>query len=222
MAELKAKKFKIPTEEERLDRYFTELYRVIPEVPKVYAPRMKAYPLALDGLKLITVDRYEDDRGCFSDHWHEEKFKELTGNYTFKQDSYVVSNRSVIRGLHYQLAPFEQGKIVRCIRGQIQDVVVDLRKSSPTFKQWLSIYLDGDLRHYDMLWIPPGFAHGYSVLSDRADVLYKMTQVHTPEYERTLLWNDKDLAISWEKSKKPILSLKDESGTPLSNSDFFD
>lgn len=183
---------------------------------------MKSYPLALDGVKLITVDRYEDSRGCFSDHWHEEKFKDITGGYTFRQDCYVISERNVIRGLHYQLPPFEQGKLVRCIRGSIQDVVVDLRRSSPSFGQWLQVRLDADHRHQDMLWIPPGFAHGYCVLGNGADVLYKMTQVHNPEYERTLLWNDKDLAIPWEKPKRPILSFKDETGTPLKQADLFD
>lgn len=222
MAKSKAKKYKIPTEEERLDRYFSELYRVLPELPTEYAPRMKTYPLALEGVKLITVDRYEDARGCFSDHWHEEKFKDAIGDQTFKQDSYVISHRGVIRGLHYQLPPHDQGKLVRCLYGAIQDVVVDLRKSSSTFGEWLQVRLDGANRHYDMLWIPPGFAHGYCVLGARADVLYKMTAAHNPEHERTLKWDDKDLNIPWEKTKKPILSDKDKQGIPLKDADVFD
>ena len=222
MAKSKVKTCGIPTDADRLERYFTELYRTLPELPKEYAPRMKAYPLALEGVKLITVDRYEDARGCFSDHWHQDKFKEVLGNQEFKQDSYVISHRGVIRGLHYQLPPHDQGKLVRCLLGSIQDVVVDLRKSSTTFGQWLQIKLDGTTRHYDMLWIPPGFAHGYCVLGDRADVLYKMTKVHNPEHERTLLWNDKDLDIPWEKTKHPILSIKDKEGTPLKDADVFE
>ncbi len=222
MAKSKAKNHRIPTEEERLDRYFNELHRVIPELPTIYAPRMKVYPLALEGVKLITVDRYEDARGCFSDHWHEEKFKDITGEYTFKQDSYVISHRGVIRGLHYQLPPHQQGKLVRCIVGSIQDVVVDIRKSSPTFGHWLQVRLDATVRHQDVLWIPPGFAHGYAVLGNRADVLYKMTEVHTPEYERTLLWSDEELGIPWEKTKHPILSEKDKQGVLLKNAEVFD
>jgi dTDP-4-dehydrorhamnose 3,5-epimerase len=183
---------------------------------------MKVYPLSFDGVKLITVDRYEDQRGTFSDHWHDIKHKEIFGDVTFKQDSYVISNRGVIRGLHYQIPPHDQGKLVRCIRGSIQDVVVDLRKSSATFGHWLQVRLDGDIRHQDMLWIPPGLAHGYCVLGDRADVLYKMTQVHNPEHERTLLWNDKDLDIPWEKAKIPVLSDKDKKGTPFKEADVFD
>ena len=229
MAIPKVKKFEIPTENQRLLRYLNDLDRVFPELPNPFNPRMKAYPLALEGLKLITVDRHEDNRGCFSDHWHEEKFKDLTGNYTFKQDSYVRSNRGVVRGLHYQVPPYEQGKLVRCIQGKIQDIVVDLRKSSKTFGKWVQVNLDGDSRHYEMLWIPPGFAHGYCVLGDKADVLYKMTQVHSIEHERTLLWNDEDLAIPWEhnnkipwnKTQKPITSLKDENGIPFKQVEVF-
>lgn len=183
---------------------------------------MKVYPLALEGVKLITVDRYEDARGCFSDHWHEEKFKDITGDYTFKQDSYVISHRGVIRGLHYQLPPHQQGKLVRCVAGSIQDVVVDIRKSSPTFGKWLLVRLDGNIRHQDMLWIPPGFAHGYAVLGNRADVLYKMTEVHTPEYERTILWNDEDLDIPWEKVTHSNVSEKDKQGIPLKEAEVFD
>lgn len=181
---------------------------------------MKVTPLRLDGVKLITVDRYEDDRGCFADHWHAEKFKEITGDFVFKQDSFVISNRNVIRGLHYQLPPHDQGKIVRCIRGHIMDVVVDIRKSSKTFGEHLTINLVAE--HHDMLWIPPGFAHGYQVMGDRADVLYKMTEVHTPEYERTILWNDKDLSIPWKDAKKPILSTKDRLGTPFKSAEVFE
>ena len=182
---------------------------------------MKAYPLVLKGVKLITVDQYEDARGSFSDHWHEDKFKNAIGDYTFKQDSYVISYRGVIRGLHYQLPSHEQGKLVRCLYGCIQDVVVDLRKSSPTFGEWLQVRLDSTVQEHNMLWIPPGFAHGYCVLGNRADVLYKMTQTHNPKYERTLLWNDTDLNIPWEKIKQPILSDKDKNGTPLKDADVF-
>lgn len=206
-------------EKARLNKYINQLYSVWPEIPNPYAPRMKVTPLALEGVKLISVDRYEDSRGCFSDHWHIEKFKEITDGLEFKQDSFVTSYSKVVRGLHYQVGKKAQGKLVRCIHGRIQDVIVDLRKSSKTFGKWINVYLSGD--HHDMVWIPPGFAHGYSTLENDADVLYKMTEVHSPDHERTLLWNDPDLAITWDAPKKPILSLKDSKGTPLKECDLF-
>lgn len=207
-------------EQKRIDKYAQSLYSVWPEIPNPFSPRMKVTPLSLEGVKHISVDRYEDSRGCFSDHWHAEKFKEITGNLQFKQDSYVTSYPRVVRGLHYQVGEKAQGKLVRCVRGRIQDVVVDLRRSSKTFGEWLNIYLDSN--HHDMIWIPPGFAHGYSTLNNEADVLYKMTELHSPEHERTLLWNDPDLAIPWDAPQKPILSFKDSNGTLLKESEIFD
>lgn len=206
---------------QKLEKFFSTLESVFPEIPNPYEPRMKVYPLSFDGVKLITVDRYEDHRGTFSDHWHDTKHKEIFNGFTFKQDSYVISHKGVIRGLHYQVPPFDQGKLVRCIRGSIQDVVVDLRKSSSTFGHWSEVQLNGDLRHQDMLWIPPGFAHGYCVLGNRADVLYKMTNVHDIEHERTLLWSDKNLNINWQ-TKNPNLSFKDKNGTPFKTAEVFD
>ena len=181
---------------------------------------MKVTPLALDGIKLISVDRYEDPRGSFTDHWHVEKFKDITGNFEFKQDCFVTSRDRVVRGLHYQVGEKEQGKLVRCVRGSIQDVIVDLRKSSKTFGQWINVYLSAE--HHDMVWIPPGFAHGYSTLYADADVLYKMTEVHSQKHERTLLWNDPDLSIKWEAPKKPTLSIKDQQGTLFCNAELFE
>lgn len=207
-------------DEYRITKYKQQLYEVWPEIPNPYTPRMKVTPLSLEGVKHISVDRYEDSRGCFSDHWHAEKFKEITGNLEFKQDSYVTSYPKVVRGLHYQVGEKIQGKLVRCVRGRIQDVIVDLRRSSKTFGKWINIYLDSS--HHDMVWIPPGLAHGYSTVNNEADVLYKMTELHSPEHERTLLWNDPDLAISWDAPKKPILSFKDSNGTLLKESEVFD
>lgn len=207
-------------EEERFNRYRKQLYDVWPEIPNPYAPRMKVTPLSLEGVKLISVDRYEDSRGCFSDHWHIEKFKEITDGLEFKQDCLVTSYSKVVRGLHYQVGEKAQGKLVRCIHGRIQDVIVDLRKSSKTFSQWINVYLSGD--HHEMVWIPPGFAHGYSTLDNDADVLYKMTEVHSPDHERTLLWNDPDIKINWDTVKKPILSDKDADGTLFKKCDLFD
>jgi dTDP-4-dehydrorhamnose 3,5-epimerase len=182
---------------------------------------MEVKSLPLPGTTLIKVDCFNDERGFFSDHWHKTKHQKIFEGFTFVQDSYVASKQGVIRGLHYQLPPFDQGKLVRCIRGKIQDVVVDIRKSSPTFGQSITVELNGDKNHSLMIWIPPGFAHGYSVLTKRADVLYKMTQAHNPEYERTLLWSDVDLNISWKKSQNPILSPKDQFGVPFKQAQVF-
>jgi len=210
-----------PTDEDRLNKYLTStLYEVFKEIPNPYAPRMKITPLSIEGVKLITVDRYEDQRGCFSDHWHEEKFKEITGDVVFRQDSFVTSTRGVVRGLHYQLPPYEQYKLVRCVEGAVQDVIVDLRKSSKTFGTWINVKLVAE--HHDMVWIPPGCAHGYAVLGGRANILYKMTQIHNPEHERTLLWNDPTLDIKWECGKRPILSTKDKEGIPFKDIDLFE
>jgi len=207
-------------EQKRIDKYAQSLYSVWPEIPNPFCPRMKVTPLGLEGVKLISVDRYEDSRGAFTGHWHIDKFKEVTGDLEFKQDCLVTSYPKVVRGLHYQVGEKAQGKLVRCIRGKIQDVIVDLRKSSKTFGQWINIYLDG--AHHDMVWIPVGFAHGYSTMENEADVLYKMTETHNPDHERTLLWNDPDLAISWNAPKKPILSFKDSEGTPFKKCEVFD
>jgi len=207
-------------EEYRLNRYRVLLEQTIPYIPRPYEPRMKVTPLALEGVKLISVDRYEDARGVFSDHWHLEKFKEIIDDLEFKQDCFVTSCGRVVRGLHYQVGEKAQGKLVRCVRGRIQDVVVDLRKSSPTFGKWINVYLKAD--HHDVLWIPPGFAHGYSTLYDDADVLYKMTELHSPEHERTLLWNDKELGIKWECPEKPTISTKDQYGIPFHKAEVFD
>lgn len=218
MEKTKADRKKV-AEERRLNKYINQLYSVWPEIPNPYAPRMKVTPLALEGVKLISVDRYEDSRGCFSDHWHIDKFKEITDGLEFKQDSFVTSYGKVVRGLHYQVGEKKQGKLVRCLRGRIQDVIVDLRKSSKTFGQWINVYLDAS--NHDMVWIPPGFAHGYSTLDNDADVLYKMTEVHSPEHERTLLWNDPDLKVVWDAPKKPIISDKDSDGVLFKQCDLF-
>ena len=202
-----------------VDNYEKQLYEVWPQIPDPYTPRMKVTPLALEGVKLISVDRYEDFRGCFSDHWHDEKFKEITNGLIFKQDSYVTSYPKVIRGLHYQVGEKTQGKLVRCVHGRIQDVIVDLRRSSKTFGNWINVYLDAS--HHDMVWIPPGFAHGYSTLNNDANVLYKMTETHSPEHERTLLWNDKDIGITWDAPKNPIISFKDKEGIPFEKTELF-
>jgi dTDP-4-dehydrorhamnose 3,5-epimerase len=134
---------------------------------------MEVKPLAIPEVKLISLDAFPDDRGSFTVHWHEEEFKEAVDGHVFRQDSYVTSVPHVVRGLHYQLPPHAQGKLVRCLSGSIQDVAVDIRMSSPTFGMWVDVHLYA--HNNEALWIPPGFAHGYASLSEGATVFYKIT-----------------------------------------------
>jgi dTDP-4-dehydrorhamnose 3,5-epimerase len=181
---------------------------------------MKVFSLEIPAVKLVLLDAFWDDRGCFTVHWHDEKFRNAGINTSFYQDSYVTSERNVVRGLHYQLPPFEQGKLVRCMKGAIQDVAVDIRKSSPTYGKWVDIDLhEGDNQ---MLWIPPGFAHGYAVLEPDTAVFYKCTELHAPQFERSLLWNDSDIGIKWKVTNKAIVSDKDQKGIPLKEAEVFE
>jgi dTDP-4-dehydrorhamnose 3,5-epimerase len=174
---------------------------------------MKVTPLALPEVKLIDLDVFEDDRGAFTVHWHDEKLLDAVDGHHFRQDSYVMSKKHVVRGMHYQLPPYEQGKLVRCMSGVIQDVVVDIRKSSPRFGQWVDVLLYS--QDHQALWVPPGFAHGYATLEPNTAVFYKCTDLHAPSAERSILWNDKDLDIDWEVTKKAIVSAKDSKGIPF-------
>jgi dTDP-4-dehydrorhamnose 3,5-epimerase len=135
------------------------------------------------------------------------------------QDNHSRSARNVVRGLHYQIKQ-PQGKLIRVTAGEVFDVAVDIRKSSPTFGKWIGNKLSGENKL--MLWIPPGFAHGFSVLSEYAEFLYKTSDYYSPEYERTILWNDPDLAISWQVSGEPLLSAQDRAGIPFKKAEVFD
>lgn len=169
--------------------------------------------LRIPGPLLITPDIFRDDRGHFSETFNEIAFGEATGIVPkFVQDNHSFSFNSVIRGLHYQ-SKFPQGKLVRVAQGSIFDVIVDLRLSSPTYGQWDSVMLSHINRL--QLWVPPGFAHGFSVNTDTADVLYKCTEYRHQEYERSLLWNDPDLGIVWPINGIPKVSQKDMEGVPL-------
>ena len=161
---------------------------------------------------------FGDDRGYFLETFHAEKFRELGLPGEFVQDNQSYSKRGVIRGLHYQLQQ-PQGKIVRCTRGRILDVAVDIRRGSPTFGKWTAVELSDENKL--MLWIPPRFAHGFSVLSDEADVLYKCTTPWHQPSDRSILWNDPDLAIDWQVSS-PSISPKDAAGKPLREAELFE
>lgn len=175
---------------------------------------MKATATALPGVLLLEPRVFEDARGFFFESYSRRAFREATGvDPAFVQDNHSRSVRNVLRGLHYQVRQ-PQGKLVRVAAGAVYDVVVDLRRGSPAFGKSLGMRLDAASRR--MLWVPEGFAHGFLVLSDGAEVLYKMTDYYAAEHERTLLWNDPALAVAWPLQGEPILTDKDRRGVPLS------
>jgi dTDP-4-dehydrorhamnose 3,5-epimerase len=175
-------------------------------------------PTGLPDVKLIEPRAFGDERGVFFESWNARAFAEAGLDIAFVQDNHSRSKRGVLRGLHYQIA-HAQGKLVRCVVGEVFDVAVDLRRSSPTFGRWAGVTLSADNRR--MLWVPPGFAHGFIVLSESADFLYKTTDYWYPEHERTLLWNDPALGIAWPQTGAPILSAKDVVGAPLAAADVY-
>lgn len=180
---------------------------------------MRVIPTSIPELLVIEPKVFGDDRGFFYESFNRKKFSELVGQETdFVQDNHSRSVKNVLRGLHYQIQ-HPQGKLVRVIQGAVLDVVVDIRKSSPTFGQHVSVELSAENKQ--MLWIPEGFAHGFSVLSDTAEFLYKTTDYWFPEHERCLLWNDDVLAIDWKLGEAPILSTKDALGKKLSEAELF-
>lgn len=161
---------------------------------------------------------FADERGTFRETYHAGKFAEAGLDLEFVQDNHSRSSRGVLRGLHYQIRQ-PQGKLIDIVRGEIFDVAVDLRRSSPTFGRWLGQTLkEGEGR---LLYIPPGFAHGFYVLSDVADVCYKCTGLYAPDHERTLLWNDPDVGIEWPIDGSPTLSAKDAAGVMLGEAECF-
>jgi len=162
---------------------------------------------------------FEDARGASFESYNRRTFRELTGvDVEFVQDNRSRSLGNVIRGLHYQVAR-PQGKLVSVLRGEIFDVAVDLRRSSPTFRKWVGFRLSEANRH--MAWIPPGFAHGFLVVSDGADVLYKLTDFWSPEHERTVLWNDADLGVAWPLQGQPVVSARDIEGRRVADSETY-
>ena len=180
---------------------------------------MEAIATTIPDVLLIQPKVFGDSRGFFFESWNERDFTRLGINTRFVQDNHSRSGRGVVRGLHYQIRQ-PQGKLIRVCAGEIFDVVVDIRRSSPTFGQKVSVRLNGE--DHRMLWVPPGFAHGFCVLSDYADVLYKSADYYAPEYERSILWNDPDIGIEWPLTGDPILSAKDKIGKPLREAELFD
>ncbi len=162
---------------------------------------------------------FGDERGFFLESYNQKRFEELGLGRNFVQDNHSRSARNVLRGLHYQLGQ-PQGKLVRVVAGAIWDVAVDLRRGSPTFAQWVAEELSAENKR--MLWVPEGFAHGFVVISDSADVLYKTTDFYAPSCERSLLWNDPQLGIPWPLTGEPLLSQKDRAGTLLSQAEVFE
>jgi len=180
---------------------------------------LKKIPTSLPGVFILEPRVFGDERGFFFESYNQQNMSKVGIAGTFVQDSHSSSSRDVLRGLHYQLQ-HPQGKLVRVVEGEILDVAVDMRKSSPEFGRWEAVRLSGENKR--MLWIPVGFAHGFRVLSDRAHVLYKATDFYAPEYERTILWSDPDLKINWELDAEPIVSAKDQRGVAFRNSESFD
>jgi len=179
---------------------------------------MKATHLAIPDVILIEPKVFGDERGFFFESFNQQAFNEATGlDVHFVQDNHSKSARNVLRGLHYQIPPKAQGKLVRALAGEVFDVAVDIRKGSPTFGQWVGEVLSAENKK--QMWIPPGFAHGFLVLSDSAEFFYKTTDYYSPKHERSILWNDPALAIVWPLWKEPVMSAKDAQSLPLMEAD---
>lgn len=179
---------------------------------------MKIDPTAIPDVKLIEPKVFGDERGFFYESWNRRAFAEAGLDIDFVQDNHSRSQKGVLRGLHYQIQ-HPQGKLVRAVAGAVFDVAVDLRKDSPTFGQWVGFELSAENKR--MAWIPPGFAHGFLVLSDWAEFLYKTTDYWYPEHERSLMWNDPALGIDWPLDAEPILSGKDREGSLLAEAEVY-
>jgi len=174
---------------------------------------MKVIPTALPGVLILEPKVFGDARGFFLESYNKRAFREATGvEVEFVQDNHSRSAKNVLRGLHYQIRQ-PQGKLVRVTQGEIRDVAVDIRRSSPHFGKWVSVKLSAETPQ--SVWVPAGFAHGFVVVSDFAEVQYKATDYWAPEHERSIIWNDPDLGIDWPLSGEPVLSDKDRRGLPL-------
>jgi dTDP-4-dehydrorhamnose 3,5-epimerase len=181
---------------------------------------MQILPTDLPDVLIIEPKTFTDERGFFFESFNRARFAEAVGrDVDFVQDNHSRSAKGVLRGLHYQVDPDAQGKLVRVARGEIFDVAVDVRRGSPSFKQWVGVRLSA--ANQRQLWIPEGFAHGFLTLSDEAEVLYKTTGYHAPASERSLAWDDPELRIDWPLDGAPRLSTKDEAAPSLASSDLF-
>lgn len=183
---------------------------------------MKVTATAIPDVLIIEPKVFGDARGFFLESFNQQEFNKVTGtNFQFVQDNHSRSRKGVLRGLHYQLPPHEQGKLTRVVRGAVFDVVVDIRKKSSTFGRWVGIELTEN--NHRQLWMPPGFAHGFKVLSETADFLYKTTNFYAPAYDRCISWEDVTIKIDWpDTGAPPELSDKDRNGVGFINADYFD
>jgi len=169
---------------------------------------------------VIDPEVYQDARGVFFESFQLDRFRGLVAtDLSFVQDNHSRSVRHVLRGLHYQLAPRAQGKLVRVVCGVVFDVAVDIRRSSETFGEWFAVELSED--NFKQLWIPPGFAHGFLALTDSADLVYKVTDYYSPNHDRSIRWDDPDIGIEWPLDGEPILSDKDAAAPYLAEADVF-
>jgi dTDP-4-dehydrorhamnose 3,5-epimerase len=179
---------------------------------------MKYKPLSIPDIVLMKPEVFGDHRGYFMETFRQDDFNKNIGPYTFVQDNHSKSTKGILRGLHYQIKQ-SQGKLVRVTSGRVFDVAVDIRKASPWFGKWVGETLSAENK--SMLWIPPGFAHGFYVLSDEAEFTYKCTDYYAPEHERSILWNDPEIAVNWPIDTDPVLSPKDEKGLPFGSAEVF-
>jgi len=180
---------------------------------------IKKIPTSLPGVFILEPRVFSDERGFFFESYNQRTMAEAGILEDFVQDNHSSSRRNVLRGLHYQVTQ-AQGKLVRVVEGEILDVAVDLRRSSPSFGRWEAVHLSAENKR--MLWIPTGFAHGFCVKSERAQVLYKATDFYAPARERTVIWNDPQLKIDWELEGEPIVSAKDQRGVALRDAETFE
>ena len=181
---------------------------------------MKVIPTEIPDVLIIEPNVFGDERGFFFESFNKKAFEEATGiNADFVQDNHSKSAKGVLRGLHYQIKQ-SQGKIVRVVSGEVFDVAVDIRKSSSTFGKWVGVSLSAE--NHRQMWIPEGFAHGFVVLSETAEFLYKTTDYWAPEFERCIRWNDAELAIDWEYNEEPLVSEKDAQGTAFRQAGLFE
>ncbi len=182
---------------------------------------MNVIETGIAGLLVLEPKVFGDARGFFMESFNARTFAEVTGlkDVQFVQDNHSRSQRGVLRGLHYQVKQ-PQGKLVRVAQGRVFDVAVDLRRGSPTFGRWHGVELSGE--NHRQFWVPPGFAHGFYVMSDSADFLYKTTDYYAPEHERSLAWNDPTVGVAWPLDGEPLLSAKDLTGKPLDQCEVFD
>lgn len=181
---------------------------------------MNATPLAIPDVILFEPKVFGDDRGFFFESFNQARFEEAVGHpVSFVQDNHSKSSKGVLRGLHYQIQQ-PQGKLVRVSQGEVFDVAVDIRRSSPTFGKWVGALLSAENKH--QLWVPEGFAHGFVVLSETAEFLYKTTNYYAPAHERCIVWDDADLAIDWRQVTTPLLSGKDQAGAKFRQAEVFE